>query len=221
MIRRALVFAIAGTLTFTLSTLDARAVSIPATVQGLIRIEPISGFVAGPNPDYIEIFHQNTDDSRGIVEFNISSLTAPVSSAQIFLTRASVGFGTFPPKTFNALGYVGNGTLELADYSAGTTASPFLYGGELTASVDVTTFVNSLVGSTTFVGFTLLKDSEPAFVGARFNQISLGQPFASLEVDPAGPVPEPIPEPATLVLLGSTFAAVGVARWRQRRRQQS
>src|SRR5258708_35098013 len=103
MIRRALVFAIAGALTLTLSTLDARAVSIPGTVNGTIRIiGSLGGLVLGPNPDYIEVFHQNDDDSRGIVEFNISSLTAPVSSAHILLTRQDSG--PFPTRTLNALG---------------------------------------------------------------------------------------------------------------------
>jgi hypothetical protein len=33
-------------------------------------------------------------------------------------------------------------------------------------------------------------------------------------------VAEPVPEPTTLLLLGSTFMAVGLVRWRQRRRHQ-
>jgi hypothetical protein len=32
--------------------------------------------------------------------------------------------------------------------------------------------------------------------------------------------PAPIPEPATLLLLGTTMAGLGLARWRQRRRKQ-
>lgn len=39
--------------------------------------------------------------------------------------------------------------------------------------------------------------------------------------DPFEPALEPVPEPATLLLLGSTFAGAGLAQWRQRRRQQS
>jgi hypothetical protein len=75
----------------------------------------------------------------------------------------------------------------------GASASSFQYSGEATVSIDVTSFVNSLVG----------------------------QPLASLEIDPAGPVPETVPEPATVALLGSTLAGIGLARWRQWRRKQS
>ena len=40
--------------------------------------------------------------------------------------------------------------------------------------------------------------------------------FGSFTLDVSSPELEPVPEPATLLLLGSTFAGVGLARWRKR-----
>lgn len=216
MIRRALVVFVAALVALAAAVVDARAVSIPATVNGTVA--ELGGAPFGsPDPTFVQIFSSPGFESRGILEFNISGLVAPVSSAEILLTRHSGGGA---PVTFSVFGYVGNGALESADFNAGTTnVATVNYNTEPTLSIDATSFVNGLIGSATFAGFTIASDQ---VFGLRFNQTNDSEiplPPASLEVEAA--TPAVVPEPSTVLLLSSSLAAMAGYSCRRRKTHES
>jgi hypothetical protein len=213
MTRRALLLSVASVVILAVSVEDVHAVSISATVNGFA--EEVGGSPTGVNPFVVDITHQVSFEERGIVEFSIASLVSPVSSAQVVLTLTDSGGSSFPV-TYGVSGYVGNGTLEQTDFNAGAAIASLSYSGGPTLAIDVTSFLNGLIGSATFAGVNV-RQSEVQEGIVQFNVTS--NAVATLEVNPAAPTA--VPEPATLLLVGSSFAGAGLARWRHQRRKDA
>ena len=205
---------IASATTLALSALNAQAVSIPATVNA--RITDIGGgtFLLSPALFEMGIFKNSglAGESRGIAEFNITSLTSPVPAAEIFLIKEVFGLN---PITLNVRGYAGDGVLQASDFNAGVIVTAVPYNGAPTLSIDVTGFINGLISSSApFAGFNLELAGPPTdFAGAVFNGTLGGTPPASLDLL------EPVPEPATLLLVATSAIGLGLTRWRHRRQQ--
>ena len=56
---------------------------------------------------------------------------------------------------------------------------------------------------------------------SRYLLLGVALLFLSVGIAEAGPVPEPVPEPFSAVLLVSGIAGLGIRAYRKRRRQQA
>lgn len=108
-------------------------------------------------PGTVQVHYGPYFQHRGILEFDISSLSQPVSRADLELP---VYESTGPyPLTINVMVYVGDGSLRLSDYLGGTPVSSFSYAGGPHQTLDVTAAVNSLVeAGASFAGFVFRID---------------------------------------------------------------
>ncbi len=121
----------------------ASAAIINSTVHGLVLdIFPQDGTGDMIILDVVEIGNLVSGlQEHGVIKFDISSLTTPITSADLKLTQT----GSILPgsRTFEVLGYTGNGTLELADYSppGASVIGTFEHFNEATEEFDVTAFI--------------------------------------------------------------------------------
>lgn len=103
----------------------------------------------------------NTDiDARGIIEFDISTLSQPVGHAELRLPIVYVSSDLPFPRRVDVYPYQGNGSLDLSDFGAGsppfTPFASFVLAGETQDNIDVTTVVNSFIAAhASYVGFNL------------------------------------------------------------------
>jgi len=138
---------------------QANAATIQPTVDGSVRDGVPFGAKDGI-PDSIldfsivQVLDGPNFEDRGIIEFSLSNLSQPIVNAQLVLpVFASPGCLPF---TIDVLGYAGDGTLTVSDWSQGSPLTSFLYSGEQTVTVDVTSFINSAVAAgDAFAGFNL------------------------------------------------------------------
>jgi hypothetical protein len=153
-------------------------------------------------------------DARVSYEFDVSSLAGmgTFSSAILRTTRTGTFtqcFGLSPcpvPTSLNVAGYIGNGTFEAADFSAGSPLGAAVVGGVGSfIDLDVTPFIASLLsGPLAFAGFTY---SSPTPGGVPLS-------FTSDVIVSFGSVSQ-VPLPAALPLFLSAFAALGWLGWRR------
>jgi hypothetical protein len=82
---------------------------------------------------------------RGIIEFDISSLSQPVGLATLHLpVHGSMGPFPFGIDVFV---YTGDGAITLSDFSAGSLFTSFDYAGGLSVTLNVTPAINALIMS--------------------------------------------------------------------------
>ena len=120
-------------------------------------------------------------EDRGIVEFDISSLLGNINSATLDLAV----FGSTGPFPFDVavFGYsdTAAGSLGLNDWSSGSLLTTFVFSGDATVSLNVTSFLQGRI------------DSGDSHAGFRFefanpSNINLNGPFVafnSIEIPPA------------------------------------
>jgi hypothetical protein len=111
--------------------------------------------------------------TRGILEFDISSITGPVQNATLTFEVNSL---SGPNTTVDIFGYAGNGIAELADAYLGNSVlgsidvdNPTMY------NLDVTSFINGLLtGGSQHAGFNLRMSSEYSQSGVGYdNEINI------------------------------------------------
>lgn len=167
----------------------------------------------------------NTINGRGIVEFDISSISGPVSAASLGVSaNALTSFFAATTVTVNVFGFTGDGSLNLSDHS--TSGSTFLgtFGfsqGQASASFDVTSFINDQIlldDPLHFAGLQLLLGAQ---AGARLVLGNTGlnspdTPFPTLTFELA-PEVTPVPLPAAFPLLGGALSLLGFFGWRRKR----
>ena len=125
-------------------------------------------------------------EDRAVIEFDISSLAGPVSSAAL-TSKVFNALGPFP-FTLDLYGYTtsANGLVELNDWSTGSLIASINYAGENEVDIDVTAFVNSAIGAGEGnVGFRF-EFAVPSAIELNgpyvaFNSLEIG-PAASLEL---------------------------------------
>jgi hypothetical protein len=165
--------------------------------------------------------------SRAIVEFDISGIDVgwTLTNATFFLTdeggaSGQMGSaGTAVPRW----GYAGDGVVQLGDEDTGgaTGLSDLLTTGSggSTYGVNVLALINSFVGaSENYAGFIVEEnDSDLGFMNFLLPGSGSTEPRLVIQYDEA-PGPAPVPEPSSLLLLGTGgLLAVAVRRWRAAR----
>ena len=143
------------------------------------------------------------------LEYSMAGFGGPVASATLDFTMSGsagdiVSMGS----------YAANGIAELAEWS--TTQTPFTtFGaGAGVYSIDITALINATLGGPAFIGFGFSVDPHPQ------------QAFFAMSAAPAinfTAAAAPIPEPSTVLLMGSGLAGLAVLRRRsgQAKRHQS
>jgi hypothetical protein len=170
-------------LSFEPATATAANISIIPVVDGIVRDgldQPKDGVPdAVLEGSIVQSLNVPQFEDRGIIEFDISSLSQPVTRVDLILNIFGSN-GPFP-FTIDVFTYTGNGVLSLEDFNMGSFFTSFRYSGESSISLDVTPFIESLVASgQNFAGFN--------FRFAIPSSISLNGPFVafnSLEFPPA------------------------------------
>jgi hypothetical protein len=201
----------------SLAPMPANAITIiPSTVHGFVRDSASQDGVGDAlNPINVEVLNQPVGiQDRGVIEFSIATLTSPVGSATLNLTRT---FTTNLPAPiiFDVYGFTGDGVLTVGDYVLTTfNLGSFNYFDELTVDFDVTSFINSQIDlndALQFSGILLVWGSAP--VGNEFiifGQSNVAGSFPTLTVSEA-------PEPSTLALFATGLALLAFLGWRRRR----
>ena len=159
-------------------------ISLAAAVDGIVRDgnDVLEGSA-------VQVLHVPQFEDRGIIEFNISNLSGPVSKAKLRL-RVYASTGPFP-FAIGVFAYPGDGVLSVEDWGRGSMFTSFQYAGEATVTLDVTAPLQTLVASgATFAGFNF-RFSVPSPItlngpSVGFNSVEYG-PAAVLEVTTQGP----------------------------------
>ena len=124
----------------------ANALTINSTVHGFVRdFGPQNGTGDGLNPSFVEVLNNNPgSQDRGIIEFDISTLTGPIGTATLNLTESINSL--LASHSFDVFGFTGDGLLTNSDYAAGATAlGSFNYFNQGTVNFDITGFINSQI----------------------------------------------------------------------------
>ncbi|MEX2616441.1 MAG: PEP-CTERM sorting domain-containing protein [Alphaproteobacteria bacterium] len=190
--------------------------AIPSTVAGTV----ISN--GSVTLGVINMFDVSSDSAQGAIEFSLAGVSNPVSSAllQVFDLSSAT---SFPGNTLvNIFGYTGDGALSFAgDFDAGGATSigsfTFVDGQVAPFEVDVTAFVNSLIGTAGFAGFNLRLGETSEFVDLQGQNGSPDtNPQLILTAD-NGNIDE-VSEPGTVALLGIGLLGICAAtRGRKRK----
>lgn len=164
-------------------------------------------------------------EARVILEFDLTGmLSGPVPSAAFTFPATNVmdygvsscfNFASGCPKLpkFDVYGFVGDGSATTADYDpAGATFIQQIVTPNFgsTVTLDPTAFLNTLLATNEHFLGLLLRPASNEQGGLATGPLSIGQGGSAIVVQPA-----PIPEPATLLLLGLGLAGLGFSRRKQ------
>jgi hypothetical protein len=161
-----------------------------------------------------------TFEERAALEFALGAVpvNAVISSATLTL------FIPVAPAALNSVqvdGYAGNGVVAAADLTVDNPLTNFQVNaaGSVVIPLDPSFIQDLLIANEAFAGFALRNVTNPSgvftfwTVDSGFAQFN---PVLALEVDDA----QVIPEPSSIVLLGTALTACGVPVWRRRRGQR-
>jgi hypothetical protein len=154
----------------------------------------------------------STQESRSALEFNINpnahiGETIVSATLRLYEVLDSGDVGVY--------GYVGNGSLEVLDLSQNIASSIVIFTPLFLNNINVTAFVSGLfTNGYQYVGFQLRElfdGSNEVFGSSRIS--GGGVPLLIIEYAPA-----PIPEPSTMLLLGSGLVGlIGYGRRRMKK----
>lgn len=185
----------------TLEPVDART-AFDANKDGVFDS------IISPDPTAGADFGNNT--SRGLMEFDLSSILGNVTSAALMMYRGNYGTDGHP-FDIEFHGYVGDGVLEPSDALVDNLITKIQNDADnpVSFSLDVSSLVQPLPD---YAGFMIrLTDETTRSVWQRYFSTTSGAPGNLLVVNYS-----PIPIPSALYLFGSgLIGLVGVARRRQ------
>ena len=147
-------------------------------------------------------------EDRGILEFDLSTLSGPITSATLDLNV----FSSNGPYPFNVdvFTYTGDGILSLNDFNVGTLFHTFGYSGEKTVQLDATPFIKTIVSSgDQYAGFNL-QFAEPSTIPMNGPFVA----FNSLEYPPAATLTIlAVPEFTTIDIEPDTLNLKSKGKW--------
>jgi hypothetical protein len=203
-----------------LSVSSVNAATLTHIDAGTYRDQVVPGDSFIDNVFFASNYPSLSIEDRGVIEFDISSLAAPVGLATIDFTIA-LNSGV-APSIYELYGYEGDGDVSLTsgDFDAGTMipGSGFTITNEAVGtviSVDVTSSINSLIGlSAVYAGFNLRHQpmtvyDEFEYLGAS-NWEGITSPYPVLEVSA-------VPVPAAVWLFGTALIGlIGLGKRKSR-----
>lgn len=168
----------------------------------------------------------NAGDELGVGNFALNSTTfidipyaifdfgatTSVSSATLTWDFLSLWGGSAPASISLYVGSDADGSISTADRFMGTSIDSFVYSTSVSRSFDVTDAVNAALGGGQYFAARLEAATPPASLpGGLYSGGQFAVP--SLEAT-SGSVPQPVPEPGTLMLVAT--GALGLLRARRR-----
>lgn len=220
---------------FILAFLFAGTISIITPAEAVILMPDVDGDITDFEKDGIvdnisqggSLFILNQaafglyggTEIRGILEFDISGLSGPVSSSVLDLETYYFLNPNGFPLTLGFYSYTGDGAISGSDYGAGTLIDLYDYNGESNILLDVSVPLQSFIDNgENFMGFNLRMESVPALGTTTPNILALN----SLEYPLEQPRPgflnvgsRAVPEPASLFLIGAGL--MGLVSGRKRK----
>lgn len=112
-------------------------VSLAPRVDGIVR----DGLMVLDN-SIVQALHVPGFEDRGVMEFDLRSITGPVLRATLVLP-VYASTGPYPFR-IDVRGYRGNGRLDVEDWSRGSLTTSFQYAGVLVVRLDVTAKVQGM-----------------------------------------------------------------------------
>lgn len=216
---------------FILAFLFAGTVSMITPAEAVVLMPDADGYLVDywrdgtidyiSETSYVDILNQRVSPSfsaeeQGILEFDISGLSGPVSSAFLDL---DIMYSLIPsgyPATLGFYSYAGDGAISGSDHGMGTLINLYDYNGEPNIQMDVTAPLQNLVNDNeNFMGFNLRMETAPALGVTAPNVIT----FNSLEYPRSALLniveSNVVPEPGTLFLIGAGL--MGLVSGRKRK----
>jgi hypothetical protein len=173
----------------------------------------------GGVPLPVGISPENGNEFRAFYEFNIANLSLAsntvISSAIFEGMTNSIEYQDTRPSYLNVIGYVGNGSNDVSDFSKEGVFGSILIQSLSPGSnfqLDATTFIKQIVNNReTFAGFGFrITQRYPSY-------ITLSSDTPTLTITTVD-VTEPVPEPTTIL---SAAVALGWGGWLKRKKIKS
>ncbi len=161
-------------------------------------------------------------EDRTIGHYDMNGLLDTFLSATLDIPIFNLDPGG-TPGTFEVYSFNGDGVVSRDEWSFGTLIHTFkgIDDPQLILSLDVTSNVlNAITGEFNFLSFNFRAGTGSDRYWLSDN-CGLFAPTLNIDYAPApgsAPVPAPVPEPATLLLLGSGLAGLGVSRIKKRKK---